>query len=124
MVPGPFHFIEHFLFYLFSDAVVLSIFQTYLLQVYHEPSSVVQGLDFSGIEQVTDEVIIVLVSVAVQDNRASSLQHISFAGCIHLTDHGVYQLAKCFKNLLKVRPHFIYLLDSQFHGGGINNSKN
>ncbi|XP_064626432.1 uncharacterized protein LOC135487048 [Lineus longissimus] len=84
------------------DAYPTNKLFTYLDEIYHQSSTVVQGFDFSGIEQVTDEVVHVLVSVATQNNGESALQDISFAACTHLTDYGIYRLAKCFKNIRKI----------------------
>ena len=61
-------------------------------------------LDFSGIEQVTDEVFFILN----REGIAGNIKEIVCTGCVHITDFGISLLVKACPNLEQVSSILIY----------------
>lgn len=61
------------------------------------------SLDFTGLEQLTDEAFIILGEVTSEiPNFQSSLLTVKCVGCIHITDAGILCLASSFPTLQQV----------------------
>ena len=79
------------------------------------------GFDFNGIDQVTDDVIILLTELAASKTASilDSVTFLSFVGCVHLTDYAVKLIADAFVRLKEVsytffviRAHVLYSICS------------
>ena len=69
--------------------------------------SVVTELDFSGLDQLTDEAFFVLKeSFKPGTKQQDAVQCVKCVGCVHITDFGVLQIAQTFPALQKVRFDF------------------
>ena len=72
----------------------------------------VTELDFSGLDQLTDDAFIVIKSKLQASSAAGYKGHLALrtvkcVGCVHITDYGVYTLAETFPSLEEVLPHCI-----------------
>jgi hypothetical protein len=62
----------------------------------------VSTLDFSGIQQLTDDVFIALKKVVAKTRLRETIQNVYCTGCIHITDLGVGYMAQSLPSLQEV----------------------
>jgi len=63
---------------------------------------VINTLDFSGIQQLTDDALFALKKVASKTKLRETVQRVYCTGCVHLTDLGVSYLAQSVPSLKEV----------------------
>jgi hypothetical protein len=70
----------------------------------------ISTLDFSGIQQLTDDVFVALKKVAAKTRLRETVRRVYCTGCIHITDLGVGFLAQSLPSLQEVLGIFHLVL--------------